>query len=576
MAVVIIVTPMLFPSSRRPVTPTSADSTAVAAAAATPTPSPTAAQPSATAQPTISAAPSAAAPTAAPQAARVPAESIVVATPRTVMTLENVGAAPVAVTVSGYKNLRPGRKDTTLVVAQTRGPLLRYRLAVGADTVALDTIAFAVAKNGATTTFTSTAPALTLSYTTTADGYRTAVRGSLANAPANATLLIDLPSDLRSSEADTLDDQRHLAYGYKIPLRDPASIPFSKIDANSVRSDTGSFEWVNARNKYWIVALMEPVSGPPAAGTTPVKARGIFRGLVMRGGVRAGRIAPTAAATTSYPIVNGQIAFDAYIGPQKWDELQTLGNDLQDANPYAGFLHAVVQPFATIVMKVLLWMKATLRVNYGWVLVIFGIVIRLALWPLNQKAMRSSIQMQRLQPELQEIQKKYKNDPEKQRDALVKVYAAHGMSPLSPMLGCLPMLIPMPVLFALYHVFQNTVEFRGVSFLWLPDISLRDPYYIIPLVMGASMFVLSWIGMRSMPPNPQAKMMSYMMPVMFTVMFLNFASGLNLYYAVQNLAALPQQWFLTRERAKAAAMTATAKSPGGAGGPGSATARRRT
>ncbi len=115
------------------------------------------------------------------------------------------------------------------------------------------------------------------------------------------------------------------------------------------------------------------------------------------------------------------------------------------------------------------------------------------------------------------------------------------MSPFSPMLGCLPMLLPMPILYALYYVLQNTIELRGVPFLWLPDLSLRDPYYITPIVMGVSMFLLSWIGMRAAPPNPQAKMMSYMMPVMFTVMFLNFASGLNLYYAVQNIAALPQQ-----------------------------------
>jgi len=211
-------------------------------------------------------------------------------------------------------------------------------------------------------------------------------------------------------------------------------------------------------------------------------------------------------------------------------------------------------------------------VNYGWVLVIFGVVIRLLLWPLNQKAMRTSMAMQRLQPELTEIQKKYKSDPDKQREMLVKLYAAHNMSPLSPMLGCLPMLLPMPVLFALYFVFQNTIEFRGVQFLWLPDISLRDPFYIIPIVMGASMFLLSWIGMRGMPPNPQTKMMSYMMPVMFTVMFLNFASGLNLYYAVQNIAALPQQWLLGRERAKAGLgttpVTVTASGAGKAGGGG--------
>ena len=134
---------------------------------------------------------------------------------------------------------------------------------------------------------------------------------------------------------------------------------------------------------------------------------------------------------------------------------------------------------------------------------------------------------------------------------MVKLYQAHNMSPFSPLMGCLPMLLPMPILFALYFVFQNTIEFRGVPFLWLPDISLRDPFYITPLLMGASMFVLSWIGMRAAPPNPQAKIMGYMMPVMFTVMFMNFASGLNLYYATQNLVAIPQQWLLTRERSKA-------------------------
>lgn len=544
MAMVIIVTPMIFRSPKATIADTSAAASAAASAAPSAVPTPAPAPLPTQAQPTVSAAPPTA-PSTIPQRVAV-AESVTVASARAQTVLLNPGAVPAAVRVSGYKTLRPGVRDSTVLIAPTRGPLLHYRLALGADTIALDTVHFTAATSGSTTTFTSPSPAITLSYQTT-DGLRTAVRGSLATMTPGAALLIDLPSDFRSSEADTLDDQRHFAYGYKIPLRDPQSILFSKLDANSVRADTGSFQWVNARNKYWLVALMQPVSAP---GTT-TKPAGVFRGLVMRGGVRAGRVAPTAYATTTYPIVNGQIAFDLYAGPQKWDELHALGNDLENANPYAGFLHGVVQPFATIVMKVLLWMKATFRVNYGWVLVLFGVIIRLALWPLNQKAMRTSIQMQRLQPELQEVQKKYKTDPEKQRDALVKLYAAHGMSPLSPMLGCLPMLLPMPVLFALYFVFQNTIEFRGVSFLWLPDISLRDPYYIIPLVMGASMFVLSWIGMKAAPPNPQAKMMSYMMPVMFTVMFLNFASGLNLYYAVQNIAALPQQWILTRERAKA-------------------------
>ena len=232
-------------------------------------------------------------------------------------------------------------------------------------------------------------------------------------------------------------------------------------------------------------------------------------------------------------------------------------------NPYGGWLHGVVQPFATIVMRLLLWIRHTLNVGYGWVLVIFGVAVRLLLWPLNQNAMRSSMKLQRIQPELAEVQKKYARDPEKQRDAMLKLYQEHGMSPFTPVLGCLPMLLPMPILFALYFVFQNTIELRGVSFLWMPDLSLRDPLFITPLFMGISMFVLSWIGMRGMPPSPQSKMMSYVMPVMFTALFWNFASGLNLYYAVQNVAALPQQWLLARERtSKAVSGTGTARERG--------------
>jgi YidC/Oxa1 family membrane protein insertase len=155
--------------------------------------------------------------------------------------------------------------------------------------------------------------------------------------------------------------------------------------------------------------------------------------------------------------------------------------------------------------------------------------------------------MQAIQPELKDIQERYKSEPQKLQQEMLKLYKEHGVNPLG---GCLPMLIPMPVLFALFFVFANTIEFRGVSFLWLPDLARADPYYIIPIVMGASMFLLSWIGQRNMPPNPQTKMMMYIMPGMFTFLFLNFSSGLNLYYAVSNISSLPQQWLISRERAR--------------------------
>lgn len=124
------------------------------------------------------------------------------------------------------------------------------------------------------------------------------------------------------------------------------------------------------------------------------------------------------------------------------------------------------------------------------------------------------------------------------------------MSPFSPLSGCLPMLIPMPILYALYFVFENTIAFRGVPFLWMADIAQKDPYYILPILMGVSMFVLSWIGLRTAPPNAQTKMMGYFFPVLMTVFFFRLPAGLNLYYAVTNLVALPQQWLIARERAK--------------------------
>src|SRR3989338_222235 len=128
---------------------------------------------------------------------------------------------------------------------------------------------------------------------------------------------------------------------------------------------------------------------------------------------------------------------------------------------------------------------------------------------------------------------------------MLKVYKEHKVNPFG---GCLPMLLPMPVLLALFFVFANTIELRGVPFLWLPDLSQRDPFFIIPGVMGAWMGALTKLGQAGMPPNPQMKMMVTVMPIMMTVLFVNFASGLNLYYAVSNLVSLPQQWMINKAR----------------------------
>jgi YidC/Oxa1 family membrane protein insertase len=380
---------------------------------------------------------------------------------------------------------------------------------------------------------------IVISYDVIPDRYVVKVNGKLEGATGSSYLLIDLPSSLPVTEADTLGDLRTLSYSFK-PSRDHArGVPFGKLDPGEKKLEAGPLTWAAVRNKYFVVGLVNPEGSH-------------FEEMTLAGGPRTSKIATTASATVVKAVKNGTFAFDIYAGPQQSTQLLAMGRDFDHVNPYGwSFLQPVVNPIAALCLKLLLWVHDNLKLSYGWVLVLFGVFIRIALWPLNQSAMRSSMKMQEIQPRLAEVQAKYKDKPEKQREEMMRVYKEAGASPFTALSGCLPMLIPMPVLFALFFVFQNTIEFRGVPFLWLTDISIKDPIYILPVLMGISMYLLSWIGLRNAPPNPQAKMMSYMFPVMMTFVLANMASGLNLYYTAQNIAALPQQWMLARERQKA-------------------------
>jgi len=452
----------------------------------------------------------------------------------------SVGATPISVELKSYKALDGSKRNVTL--QSKSGQLISYRLFLPGDTIDLNHVQFEVDQshpNGLSYQTSIGGASIVIRYTFAPDSYLVRVSGEVHHPNANSGFIaLEMPTSLRSAEADSLDDQQHLAYAVKPQREDARGIPFSKLDPGERRLESGPITWVAAKNKYFIVGVLTPDSGTP------------FAEVGITGGPRTGRHATEASALAVEPIRNSAFAFELYTGPQEWRRLLALGRGFENSNPYGGFLQGVVQPFATIVMRILLWMRAALNLSYGWVLVIFGIAVRLLLWPLNQKAMRTSMKMSRLQPELAEIQKRYKSDPQRMQSEIMRVYRDHGMSPFSSLSGCLPMLLPMPILFALFFVFQNTIEFRGVPFLWLADISLKDPYFIVPIIMGLSMFVLSIIGMRNSPPNPQAKMMAYVLPGVMTVFFLNLASGLNLYYAVQNLTAIPQQWLISNERAK--------------------------
>jgi YidC/Oxa1 family membrane protein insertase len=457
------------------------------------------------------------------------------------------GAKPLQVELGQYESLADSGRQVRL--ARDGMPLLRYAVAIRGDTVPLDGIAFTADTSVPNTvSFRGALPSgepVTVQYALGEDSYVIGVRGQVEGA-GGGQLLVTVANGLRTEEPDSLDDIRHYAYVVKPVQEDARSVPFQDLDTARAQVETdGPYRWVATKNKYFVLGLL-----------TDSTAQG-FSGARLVPMLRAKRdLARDAAATVGYALPDdGAFSFEIYAGPQQYKRLSELGRDFTNVNPYGGFFAGMIQPFATAVMKLLLWMHDALNLSYGWVLIVFGIAVRVVLWPLNQTAMRTQLKLQALQPEMKAIQTQYKTDMQRQQQEIMLLYKKHGMSPATPIMGCLPMLIPLPFLFALFFVFQNTIEFRGVSFWYLSDISQKDPLYILPVVMAASMFFLSWIGLKAAPPNPQAKILAYMMPLVLFIVLRNMAAGLNLYYAVQNLAAIPQQWLIARERKKAMAKT---------------------
>lgn len=367
------------------------------------------------------------------------------------------------------------------------------------------------------------------------ESYEVAVTTSMAGPGIErASLITEMGHGLAYNERRVAEESRILGYAAKHNSEGIRSEYFRKIDESE--SLEGPFEWLALKSKYFIFALL------PGTGQAQSEQ---YLGAVSVGPAPG---EDQAAIEVAQAIPgDGTIEYRLFLGPQDRQLLAAYGNELEEANPYGyRWMRVVVRPVVAIVLALLNFLHINLNLGYGWVLMIFGVLMRVLLFPINQRAMRAQIKNMAVQPLLQEIQKKYKDQPEKLQKEMMKLYKDHGFNPMA---GCLPMLLPWPVLITLFFVFQNTIQLRGESFLWLPNLSAADPLYILPVVMGLSMFLLQWITLRSMPdPNPQMKIMMWLMPIMMTGIFLNFASGLNLYYATANIATIPQQYLIAKER----------------------------
>ena len=459
--------------------------------------------------------------------------------------LSTRGARVIGAQLLRYRSMAAGDQAGAADLIRTGDGLFALSLVTGNDTLSLADWRFTpsateVRVSGETpVTFTGSSGNYTveLTYTFSPDDYRMGVQGRVSGlGPNGGLLLVGLGEGLRNTEADSSLNAHDFALVVRPVAKDPQAILFRKVSVGETRVEPGPFTWVAVKSKYFVLGVFARDSTARWAAAEMRRAD-------------PAKVPHYAGLRLSLPVAaDGSFGWRTYAGPMEYPRLGAMGDEFNDVNPYGwpGF-RTILRPIALGFRWLFVQMHERLGLGYGLVLILFGFIVRIVLWPLNQKAMRSAMEMQAIQPKLQEIQTRYKNDPPKLQQEMFALYKEHGVNPMG---GCWPMLVPMPILLALFFVLQGTIEIRGVSFLWFPDLARADPFFIIPVLSGLTMFALSKLGQRGLPPNPQAQMMMYMMPVMMAFVGFNFASGLNLYWTASNLASLPQQYLLGQERLK--------------------------
>jgi len=237
----------------------------------------------------------------------------------------------------------------------------------------------------------------------------------------------------------------------------------------------------------------------------------------------------------------GSLELHAYVGPKENDVLQAIHPELTDAIEF-GFFSFLSKPF----YNVLLWINGYVG-NWGWAIILFTFLVKLILFPLSYKGMMSMQKLKDLAPKMKDIKEKYKGDPAKMNAQMMEMYKKHGANPMG---GCLPMILQIPVFFALYRVLLNAVELEGAPWiLWIENLAVMDPYFVLPVLMGVSMWFQQHITPNNFTDPLQEKIFKFF-PIIMTVFFVSFPAGLVLYWLVNNLFTIAQQYFINHMYAK--------------------------
>jgi len=301
---------------------------------------------------------------------------------------------------------------------------------------------------------------------------------------------------------------------------------------------SGAADWVATRTKYFtaiIIAKDNPGDEVVVLGAETVRPDPNHKDFKW----------PQFGIGMTYlnPTDNLSLKFSIYTGPNDYDLLKSMGENLSSI-VYMGW--KFFRPFAIFIH----WVFGSLYIfipNYGWVIVVFSFLMKLVFWPLSHKSAKSMHQMKQVQPMLQELKGKFKDDPGKLQKETMKIYKEYGVNPFG---SCLPMIVQLPVFWAMFAVLSNSIELRGAPFiLWITDLSQPDPtgeiffVGILPILMGIAMFVQQKMTVT----DPKQKMMVYILPVVFTFLFSKWASGLVLYWTVFSIMGIVEQWFVKRK-----------------------------
>jgi YidC/Oxa1 family membrane protein insertase len=304
---------------------------------------------------------------------------------------------------------------------------------------------------------------------------------------------------------------------------------FHKIDFSDIAKGKQSHAkaakdgWIGMVQHYFVSAWL-PAQGVQREYYTSKVADNRFAAGVK---LPAATIAPGASAAITVPL---------YIGPQETEKLEKVAPGLDLVVDY-GWLHVIAKPLF-IILK---WIHALVG-NWGWSIILLTVLIKAVFYPLNAKAGRSMAQMKVLGPKMEKLKQMYGDDRQKLNQAMMELYRTEKINPLG---GCLPIVVQIPVFIALYWVLLASIELRHAPWLgWIQDLSAPDPYFILPVIYAVSMLVQTKLNPQ--PADPvQAKVM-LAMPIVFSVFFLFFPSGLVLYWVVQNLLTILQQWHINR------------------------------